>query len=230
MMKSSKNQIIKFLAATIVFLFMADFSFGQGVDATQLLDKILLNPEYQKESVVIRQLRKDKMDDKKILDFMNDNYAKPRRLAAQKRQASGDPLPSNFTQHDLLYTSSCNSNDIGVELGTFATWQGQTCVWGSLCTPTSWTTVPLPVAGRVTIVPAPATDPCASNPGFPIPLPSPTGGKYSIMLGNNITGGESEKITHQFIVQPTDTNFIYQYAVVFQDPGIFLPINPFSIL
>jgi gliding motility-associated-like protein len=42
-----------------------------------------------------------------------------------------------------------------------------------------------------------------------------------------MNGGGSERITHQFIVQPQDTNFIYQYAVVFQDPGHLPSQQPF---
>ena len=221
MMKSSGNQIAKLFAAALVILCMADHAFGQS-EATQILDAILKNPEYQKEWVVIKELRFNKMKDQKIIDYLEENYAKPRREANRIKAGKGDPLPSNFSQHDLLFTSSCNTNDIGVELGTFATWQGQTEVWGG-CPATAWVTAPLPVSGRIEIVPAPATDPCADAPGFPIPLPSPTGGKYSIKLGNNSSGGESERITHQFIVQPADTNFLYQFSVVFQDPVGHLP-------
>lgn len=227
-MKFSTTLIGKIVTASIVLVCATNLSFGQ-VNVSELLDKIMLNPEYAQETMVIQQMRKKNFDDKKILNFLEENYAKPRRIARMEKLKSGDPLPSKFSYHDLYLASSCNSNDIGVELGNFATWQGQTSVWGISCTsPNSgWANATLPLAGRITIVPTPATDPCATNAGFPIPLPSPSGGKYSVKLGNNQTQGQSERITHQFIVQPQDTNFIYNYAVVFQDPGHLPSEQPF---
>ena len=221
-MKNIKASLFAFFCFTII----SSYSLAQSADATQLLDKILLNPEYKKESAVIEEMRFNKVDDKKILDFLETNYAKPRRQAALQRLKAGEPLPGKTASKDFFPTSTCNDNDIGVEGGSFATWQGQACVWGG-CPSAPWATVSLPMAGRIDIVPAPTSDPCASVSGFPIPLPSPSGGNYSIKLGNTKTNGESERITHQFIVQPQDTDFFYQYAVIFDDPGHLPSDSPF---
>jgi hypothetical protein len=200
--------------------------YGQ-TNSTYILDRVLLNPEYKVESVVIQKMRLEGIDDTRIIDFLETNYAKPRKAAMDKFK-TGEAIISKSGMKELYPFSSCNSNDIGVESGNFGTWQGQTSLLGvTTCAATPWINAPLPVAGRITIVPSPATDPCATISGFPIPLPSPTGGKYSIKLGNNVAGGESERIMHQFVVQPQDTNFIYQYSVVFQDPGHLPSEQPF---
>ena len=228
-MKFFNGLTCKIFTTAIVFCCMANLSFGQ-VNPTQLLDKILLNPEYQVESVVIKHMRVQGIADQKILDHIDKTYAQPRRAAARKGQKKGAPLPSTFTYNDLYLASSCNTNDIGLELGNFATWQGQTsCMSTSCagCTALGWGAATIPLTGRITIVPAPAADPCANAAGFPIALPSPTGGKFSAKLGNNLTNAESERIVHQFIVQPQDTNFLYQYAVVFDDPGHAPADQPF---
>jgi len=54
-------------------------------------------------------------------------------------------------------------------------------------------------------------------------LQSPNGSRYCIRLGNNSAGAEAERISYTFTV-PSDKNdytIIYDYAVVFQDPGHF---------
>lgn len=57
------------------------------------------------------------------------------------------------------------------------------------------------------------TDPCG---GFPVVAP---GGSYSLRLGNNGAGGEGEEIRQTFTVTAANSNFTYQYAVVFQNPN-----------
>ncbi|TAL59673.1 MAG: hypothetical protein EPN85_08930, partial [Bacteroidetes bacterium] len=227
-MKSSYNLIRKIITTAIVFLCIATLSFGQ-VDARQLLDGLLLNPEYKIEHEVIRQMRLENVSDAKILDHLENNYAKPRKKAAMERQKNGQYVHSSAEGKNPLPLSSCNGNDIGAELGNFGTWTGKTSTWNTNgnCAALPWTNTSLPLFNRITIVPGPAADPCATNPGFTIPLPSPTGGKFSVKLGNNQVNAESERITHQFIVQPSDTNFIYQYAVVFEDPTHLPSEQPF---
>lgn len=67
--------------------------------------------------------------------------------------------------------------------------------------------------GAQTIVSGAATDPCG---GFPVVAP---GGSFSLMLGNNQTGGQADRIEQTFTVSAANANFTYQYAVVLQDPG-----------
>jgi gliding motility-associated-like protein len=55
--------------------------------------------------------------------------------------------------------------------------------------------------------------------GFPVNCPNGSG--HSIMLGNNQAGREAEGVSYTFTI-PANTNtynLIYNYAVVFQDPG-----------
>ncbi len=56
-------------------------------------------------------------------------------------------------------------------------------------------------------------DPCG---GFPVVAP---GGSFSMKLGDNNTGGRADRIEQTFFVTPLNANFMYRYAVVFQDPG-----------
>ncbi len=227
-MKSLKSRII---TTAILLSMSASFSFGQGFgyDTTALLNGILTNSEYQKEWDIIHMMRLQGKRDSKIMRVLEDKVAKDRAEAAKKIQ-KGDPLVTKQTEKDLFLASSCNSNDIGFELGTFGTWTGQTSdiatFSSTACLITAWANTTLPLTNRITIVPAPATDPCATV-AVPIPLPSPSGGLFSVKLGNNSTGAQSERIAHSFIVQPSDTNFIYQYAVVFQDPGHIPAEQPF---
>jgi gliding motility-associated-like protein len=52
--------------------------------------------------------------------------------------------------------------------------------------------------------------------GFPVVVP---GGNFSLRLGDNVNGGEADRIEQTFMVSPSNANFTYRYAVVFQDPG-----------
>jgi len=217
------HSIRKRLISIALLVFTALPSFAQ-TDAKRILDRLYANPEYKKECAVITQMRHNKVDDKKILDYLETNYAKPR-----KNQKASFGAPKRVNKSDLS-SVLCIGDELGVELGTFGAWQGAVSSWSTnttLCPSTPWSAATLPLAGRITIVSTPSSDPCADVLGAPILLPSPSGGKYSIHLGNNSTNSESERITRSFVVQPGDTNFIYQYAVVFEDPGHLPTEQPF---
>jgi hypothetical protein len=55
--------------------------------------------------------------------------------------------------------------------------------------------------------------------GFPVNCPNGSG--YSIQLGNSNTGAQAERVAYSFTIPDNQDNYsiIYQYAVVFQDPG-----------
>lgn len=221
----------RFFVFIFIFLGPLALVFGQ-TDPTRILDRILHNPEYANESEVIRKMRYENEEDDKILKFLEKNFAEPRRKTTKELLKEGVPVSVQAGSSKNSYPSvstSCNVNDIGVELGNFGSWQGQTSTWNTSggCTLLPWTPVPLPQAGRITLVPTPTADPCADASGFPILLPSPSGGAYSVKLGNNLTGAESERIIHQFTVQPQDVNFIYHYAMVFDEPGHLPSESPF---
>lgn len=67
--------------------------------------------------------------------------------------------------------------------------------------------------GQQLVTSGAGTDPAG---GFPVVAP---GGNFSLRLGNNITGGEADRIAQTFLVSAANANFTYRYAVVFQDPG-----------
>lgn len=71
---------------------------------------------------------------------------------------------------------------------------------------------------RITIMDAFAgNDPCG---GFPVVAPAlAAGGFYSLRLGNNVPNQQGEYVEQTFTVSTTTSNFTYQYAVVFEDPG-----------
>src|ERR1044072_5899797 len=76
-----------------------------------------------------------------------------------------------------------------------------------------------PTTGRHTLYPkGAATD---VDPYGLFPINPPDGSGFAVKLGNNINGGEAERITYQFTVpaHATDASINYRYAVVFQDPG-----------
>jgi gliding motility-associated-like protein len=52
--------------------------------------------------------------------------------------------------------------------------------------------------------------------GFPTVAP---GGNFSVMLGDNGTGGIADRLEQTFNVTASNANFTYRYAVVFEDPG-----------
>ncbi|HPX46294.1 MAG TPA: hypothetical protein PK626_07915, partial [Bacteroidales bacterium] len=104
--------------------------------------------------------------------------------------------------------SVCNNLDF--EEGNFTGWTCQTGINNGY--PAGSWTGSLPVANRHTIVTG-GTDPYGGFPRL-----APGGGTYSVKLGNDGVGAQAERIIFSFIVGPTDTNFIYKYAVVFEDP------------
>lgn len=52
--------------------------------------------------------------------------------------------------------------------------------------------------------------------GFPRVFP---GGNFSLRLGDNVNGGQADRIEQTFLVSPANANFSYKYAVVLEEPG-----------
>ncbi|TDH27289.1 T9SS type B sorting domain-containing protein [Segetibacter sp. 3557_3] len=117
-----------------------------------------------------------------------------------------------------VYAQGCPVN-IDFEGGDFTNWD---CFTGTtkadsgnnsfLLTPSQ------PVKGRHEIISA--TTPSALDKYGKFPQLCPYGGKYSVKLGNDLTGSEAEGLSYTFQVPANvDTfSFTYFYAVVFQDP------------
>jgi len=117
-------------------------------------------------------------------------------------------------------TSTCVSN-IDFENGDFTNWK---CYTGTAKTNgttnyVTWSpsTPVAPVSGRHQITSA------ASGLDYygHFPRLCPSGGNYSIQLGNNSTGSQAEKVSCSFTIPADQNNFSieYYYAVVFQDPN-----------
>jgi gliding motility-associated-like protein len=111
---------------------------------------------------------------------------------------------------------TCPDN-IGFENGSFWKWQtyaGQITSGGGI-------NVGLvnPIDGRHTIIQntvPPQMDPYG---GFPVSCPNGSG--FSIKLGNALTGAQAERVSYTFTVPPNKNEYsiIYNYAIVFQNPG-----------
>ena len=104
--------------------------------------------------------------------------------------------------------SSCTNSDF--ETGTFSGWNGEI---GNCCPVT--TSPSGIIGGRHTIMSGTGRDP---NTCDVVTVVAP-GGVYSARLGNENTGAESEKLTYSLIVSPSNSLFIYKYAVVLEDPS-----------
>lgn len=106
------------------------------------------------------------------------------------------------------FAQGCDNADFSA--GNFTNWVGRT---GSCCginTPNTGI-----VNGRHTIMTGAATDPLACDD---ISVVAP-GYAASARLGNSNTGCEAERLSYTYTVTPQSALFIYQYAVVLEDPG-----------
>ena len=131
-----------------------------------------------------------------------------------------------FSVTFLCFTTSpataqnCPAN-IDFENGSFAGW---TCYTGSVASVDNVNVITFnyaggPVYNRHTLY--------SSNPGAGLDeyggfaKNCPNGSGYSIKLGNNSAGRESEGVSYDFTIPANANtyNLIYNYAVVFQDPG-----------
>lgn len=121
--------------------------------------------------------------------------------------------------HQASGQKTCPAN-IDFEAGSFSNWQcyiGETDVKNNKneITVTSST----PVTGRHTLYAKGAAT--VLDPYGLFPVNPPDGSGFAVRLGNDIKGGEAERITYQLTVPASakDASFTYRYAVVFEDPG-----------
>ncbi len=104
--------------------------------------------------------------------------------------------------------SSCPNSDF--ESGTLTGWQGGV----GYCCPISTLSSGI-ITGRHTIMTGTGTDP---NTCGNVTVVAP-GGLYSARLGNDNTNSEAEKLTYSMTITPSNSLFIYKYAVVLEDPS-----------
>lgn len=105
---------------------------------------------------------------------------------------------------------TCENADF--EYGNFTNWSGYT---GMCCG--AGITTPGIVPGRHTIITTSTLDPNTNN--VVSTMPTIGGGAYSVRLGNSNVGSEAEKLKRSFTVGPANQLFIYQYALVLEDPS-----------
>lgn len=119
---------------------------------------------------------------------------------------------------NVLNAQNCPTN-IDFESGNFSNW---TLYTGSCC-PISTPTNSGAVTNRHTITSGTGVD---QYGGFPIVAPS--GGNYSLKLGNNSIGAQAERATYKVHVPNNVNNYslIFRYAVVFQDAGHYASQQP----
>lgn len=118
-----------------------------------------------------------------------------------------------FTTPTALFAQNCNNVDF--EEATFNGWSAFTGYnpGGGLPAPV---TTPGIVSGRHTILSSAGIDPHSNGM---LPLLSPFGGSHSVRLGDDNVGSEAEKLTKTILITPQNTSLVYEYAVVFEDPG-----------
>lgn len=101
-------------------------------------------------------------------------------------------------------------SNIDFEHGDMAGWTAGT---GTCC--------PIQISGsghlgnRFTVMSGTGTDPYTNGI---VPVVAPNGGNFSFRLGNDSAGGEAERVSYTFIVQPNAALVVYRYAVIFQYP------------
>jgi gliding motility-associated-like protein len=113
-------------------------------------------------------------------------------------------------------SQGCDNTDFSE--GNFNHWETYTgfCCGAAISTPGT-------INGRHTIITNSSLDPWTNNTISTMP---PTGGgAYSIRLGNDNVGSEAERIRKSFTVSEDNKFFIYQYALVLQDPSGHDPID-----
>ena len=117
----------------------------------------------------------------------------------------------------VITFSQCPPN-IGFETGTFDNWE---CSIGTISSSNGIITLSPsgPVSGRHSIIQQSSLNP--RDPYGDFPTSCPNGSGYSIRLGNSSTGREAERVSYTFTIPANQNNYsiIYNYAVVFQNPG-----------
>lgn len=121
-------------------------------------------------------------------------------------------IPALFPLTLCAQNTVCPPN-LDFEQGNLSNWEFYT----GTCCPTSTNTNSGAVVNRHTLMSGPGTDPYGS-----FPVVAPGGGKYSLKLGNNQSGGQAERARYYVRVPNNQNNIytlLYSYAVVFQNPG-----------
>jgi gliding motility-associated-like protein len=125
----------------------------------------------------------------------------------------------NHRQQTTNNKAACPAN-IDFEAGALDNWK---CYVGTTSVKNGGNAIDVasspPATGRHTLYAKGAA--AGVDPYGLFPINPPDGSGYAVQLGNDINGGEAERITYEFTVpaNATDASINYRYAVVFQDPG-----------
>ena len=134
-------------------------------------------------------------------------------ITSQQRTQAGTPatytpinnIPGNIQNQNFMLVPCVNIDFEGGNLSGWNPSSGFHPIFNPLgC---------CPLPGGQQLITTGGMDPAGN---FPMVAP---GGNFSLRLGNNINGGEADRIEQTFFVTPANANFQYKYAVVFQDPG-----------
>jgi gliding motility-associated-like protein len=144
---------------------------------------------------------------------------------------SQSSTPQTQTKKNPSVNATGTCSGMGGE-GGWGVWEAATGNNNYLNTPSiTWNATGLvPSAPRFTIVSGNGIDPCTPgiNPGDPpIPFVAPGFGNASIQLGQTATNGSTggcnygcvEQLTYNLLVTPQDTNFVYAYAIILENPS-----------
>jgi hypothetical protein len=123
----------------------------------------------------------------------------------------------SFAMPSKLCAQSSQEN-IGFENGNFQNWKiyAGTIAIENNQNVVTMNEVPKPISGRHTII----SNKKLVDPYGGFPLIAPSGGNYSVKLGNNVTGAQIDGISYLMTVPADRPEFTltYQYAVVLEDP------------
>jgi len=104
------------------------------------------------------------------------------------------------------------SPNIGFDDGTFNHWE----CWTGTATNLNSLTVGAPVNSRHSLLSGTKEKDAYGN----FPVVCPNGSKYSIILGNELTGAQAERVSYTFKVPSSgEYTIIFDYAVVLQNPN-----------
>ncbi len=204
------------IIGSIAFLFAVNTLFAQEVihkhsaKASKQTDEEILK-EFD-EAAAIADLKERGISEKEFAPVIAHEKIE---FVNKKRGKIEKPVVPYFS---LQKTPVGPCDNSGFESGDFTNWTGATGLCDLMpATPTTWT--PGLVPTRQTIMTGAGFDPHAINTvtGLPeIPVVAPGGLTYSVRLGNDQIGAETEYLRYPINVTASNTSFTYQYAVVLQ--------------
>jgi PKD repeat protein len=170
------------------------------------------------EKKSIKVLKKEGISDPEI-----ERGIMKRRLMLQKEKATPAQPLARSGKPPVVYANSCG--DMGGENG-WSNWKGRTgdidrntgvVTWGTWSNPPPTTNANT----GFTLTTGPALDGCTPSAGSPpLPIVSPGFGNFSILLGVPLkVGAYAEQLSFPLTVTAADTNFIYSYAIVLDNPA-----------